>query len=294
MITNNYALLKSEKTKQIMQVISEDLSAEYQGLHRLLSSLHQDQWQIETGFKQWSIYDHCCHLCISDEMALLATGSRVEFEAEMARRRKVREQKQQFTPDWKNELIPLYGNYSAPQLIARWSEIRQQLLNRLKALAPKHRLPWHGPDMSAKSFATARLMETWAHGQSIYDSLNIIRKNSHRLKHICQLGYRTFGWSFSIHNLPIPDSTVSLNLSSPDGEHWHWGKTQNLETISGSAEDFCLVVTQCRNFEDTNLSIRGNFAQQWMEHAQCFAGGPAENPKRGERRRTKPLDQDKQ
>ena len=31
--------------------------------------------------------------------------------------------------------------------------------------------PWYGPSMSARSFVTARLMETWAHGMDVADAL---------------------------------------------------------------------------------------------------------------------------
>ena len=38
---------------------------------------------------------------------------------------------------------------------------------------PRDRIPWYGPDMSARSGATARLMETWAHAQDVADALGI-------------------------------------------------------------------------------------------------------------------------
>jgi hypothetical protein len=44
--------------------------------------------------------------------------------------------------------------------------------------------------------------------------------------------------------------------------------------VSGSVEDFCLVVTQRRNVADTGLDVVGETATAWMQIAQAFAGPP--------------------
>ena len=267
-----------------MRILCRDLEAEYAALDFELSSLTEQQWQKETSFKNWTVYDHCCHLCISDELALLAASSPEAFKNEMSLRKTQRKQNNQATPDWKKDLIPQYGDYTGKELLDLWRKQRKSLLTNLKIRAPKERLPWHGPDMSARSFATARLMETWAHGQSICDALGLRRQHSHRLKHICELGYRTFAWSHLVQGLPVPKTTVSLSLVSPSGEAWSWGEADQANLISGTAEDFCLVITQCRNIADTNLHRVGDIAEQWMNHAQCFAGGPSTPPSAGERK----------
>jgi hypothetical protein len=38
--------------------------------------------------------------------------------------------------------------------------------------------------------------------------------------------------------------------------------------------DFCLVVTQRRHPDDTDLAIEGPLAEEWMAIAQAFAGPP--------------------
>ena len=45
-------------------------------------------------------------------------------------------------------------------------------------------------------------------------------------------------------------------------------------TISGPALDFCLVVTQRRHIADTDLTVVGDLAVDWMSVAQAFAGPP--------------------
>ena len=63
---------------------------------------------------------------------------------------------------------------------------------------PKKRVKWMGPDMSARSSITARLMETWSHSQALYDALGIIRENKDRIKNIVVLGNNTFKWCYAL------------------------------------------------------------------------------------------------
>jgi uncharacterized protein (TIGR03084 family) len=120
--------------------------------------------------------------------------------------------------------------------------------------------------MSPASFATARLMEYWAHGQDIADGLGVTRKPTARLRHICHLGVRTRGFSYVTHGLQPPVGEVRVALISPAGGQWTWGDPDASDRVEGSALDFCLVV-------DTALLITGDGARGWMQIAQAFAGG---------------------
>jgi uncharacterized protein (TIGR03084 family) len=131
--------------------------------------------------------------------------------------------------------------------------------------------------MSAKSFLTARLMETWAHGQDVVDAVNGDRPASMRLRHISRLGYLTRGWSYSIRKLEPPTTEMRVELLAPDDSVWTFGPSEATEFVRGDAEEFCLVVTQRRHLNDTKLdaSPRG---VEWLHIAQAFAGGPTDGP----------------
>jgi uncharacterized protein (TIGR03084 family) len=180
-----------------------------------------------------------------------------------------------------SELFVKVDGMNGSEILSWWRQERTALLDAMRELDPKHRLPWYGPPMSARSFVTARLMETWAHGQDIVDVFDIHRSPTSRLRHIAHLGYITFGWSFSVRNLEVPKIAVRVELLSPEGQWWNWGPEAAKETVRGSVEDFCLVVTQRRHVEDTGLIVTGNAAENWMRVAQCFAGPPDEGPKPG-------------
>ncbi|HWT62324.1 MAG TPA: hypothetical protein VN150_07030, partial [Ochrobactrum sp.] len=142
---------------------------------------------------------------------------------------------------------------------------------------------WGGPSMSARSCISARLMETWSHGQAIYDLLGIERRDTDRIKSIAVLGMNTFKWSFSVKMIEPPKERPSVQLTGPSGAEWSWINEHSEEAISGDAVAFCQVVTQTRNIADTSLLVVGSDAQRWMDSAQCFAGPPSYPPLRGTR-----------
>ena len=132
-------------------------------------------------------------------------------------------------------------------------------------------------------FTTARLMETWAHGQEIYDLMRAQRTASDRIRNIAVLGVKTFGWTFVNRRVEVPSPPPYVRLVAPSGAIWEWNEPSGEEFVRGDAIDFCHVVTQGRNVADTQLKVGGDVARRWMSIAQCFAGGPAEPPKPGER-----------
>ncbi len=127
-------------------------------------------------------------------------------------------------------------------------------------------------------------METWAHGQDVYDAARVRRPATARLRHIAHIGAGTFGWSFVNRKLEVPAPVPHVALRAPDGSEWAWGEPSESHLVRGDALDFCLVVTQRRHVADTSLEVRGEPAQRWMAIAQCFAGPPADGPAPGVRR----------
>ncbi len=141
------------------------------------------------------------------------------------------------------------------------------------------RIAWYGPSMGSKSFLTARLMEAWAHGQDIVDAVGADRIATDRLRHIAQLGFITRGWTYMNRGLEVPSTPVRVELTSPSRETWSFGPDDAPESIVGPALDFCLVTTQRRHVDDTDLVVTGDSAREWMEKAQLFAGPPSDGPR---------------
>jgi uncharacterized protein (TIGR03084 family) len=136
--------------------------------------------------------------------------------------------------------------------------------------------------MSAVSFATARLMETWAHGQDIVDALEIDRPGTDRLRHVAHIGVLARPFSYRANNKIMPDAEIRVELMSPTGALWSWGTPDTSNRVSGDALDFCLVATQRRHLADTALQVEGTAALEWMTIAQTFAGPPGSGRQPGQ------------
>jgi uncharacterized protein (TIGR03084 family) len=169
------------------------------------------------------------------------------------------------------------------QLVSDWRLTYQKLAQAYSQADPSQRCPWVGPSMSARSCITARQMETWAHGQAIYDELGRVRENTDRLQNIIILGINTFGWTFKVRGEAAPDQMPYVELAAPSGRLWTFGEENSASAIKGAAEEFAQVVTQTRHVEDTQLSYDGEDAKRWLYNAQCFAGGPNSPPAPGSR-----------
>ncbi|MGI9246941.1 MAG: maleylpyruvate isomerase family mycothiol-dependent enzyme, partial [Steroidobacteraceae bacterium] len=168
-------------------------------------------------------------------------------------------------------------------LLERWHAGAHVLAATYADFAPDQRFAWAGPDMSARSFMSARQMETWAHGQAVYDLLGLERQDSDRLRNVAVMGVNTFGWSHAVRKREVPAPPPYVRLTGPSGAVWEWNDAACADRVEGTAVDFCRVVTQTRNVLDTALVVRGPVANAWMSIAQCFAGPPEQPPAPGTR-----------
>ena len=163
---------------------------------------------------------------------------------------------------------------SKSDLLSQWQDGFDRMVAAFAEVAPGTKLPWYGPPMSPASFATARLMEYWAHGQDVVDGLGRQRPGTDRLRHICHLGYRTRGFAYVNRGLAPPAEEVCVRLTAPSGQTWEYGDAAAASSVTGSALDFCLLVTQRRHRDDTDLIASGDAAHEWLSLAQAFAGPP--------------------
>jgi uncharacterized protein (TIGR03084 family) len=252
--------------------ICDDLEAEHDALDALVSGLEGKRWDTPTPAEGWAVRDQITHLACTDVAARLAVANGDEWRAEVSRPQAERERRQL---DTARRLGPA-------ELLAWWRESRRAMIDVLRPLDRRARIPWYGPSMSALSFATARLEETWGHGQDVADALGVRRPDGERLRHVAHLGVLTRGYSFTNQGRPAPTEDVRVELTGPSGEKWTWGDAGATNRVTGSARGFCLVVTRRRHVADTDLVAEGPIAGQWMEIAQAFAGPPGEGRRPGQ------------
>jgi uncharacterized protein (TIGR03084 family) len=258
---------------------SVDLLAEAEELHGFLATLDEAAWSRETTFKSWTPWDVVAHLHMFDRVSLLALAGGDAFAARRKELIAVMARGEPLRDTARREL----GAHSPAALLARWIATCREMALQLGNSEPDRRLPWFGPDMGVRMFTTARLMETWAHGQEIYDLARVERTPTDRLRHICVIGVKTFGWTFVNRGLEVPGPPPHVRLVAPSGAIWEWNEKSESGRVEGTALDFCQAVAQVRNVADTALRVEGDVATRWMSIAQCFAGGPVDPPKPGSR-----------
>jgi uncharacterized protein (TIGR03084 family) len=250
-----------------MAALTADLAAESAELYELLSVLTEAQWDLATPAEGWTVRDQVTHLAYFDGTAVQAATDPEGFRADAA-------EVMAGGMDFPDRIAAEHRGLSGAEVFAWFQRERRAYLDTFAALDPGTQLPWYGPPMSAASSVTARLMETWAHGQDVVDALGVTRRPTARLRHVAHLGVRTLGWSFQVRGLPQPETTVRVELESPDGELWTWGPPDAGDRVRGTALDFCLVVTQRRHRRQSGLTVVGPVADAWLDVAQAYAGAP--------------------
>jgi uncharacterized protein (TIGR03084 family) len=257
-------------TETDLQSLAADLRGEQDALDAVVAGLPDEAWARPTPSPGWAVRDQIGHLTYFDDTAVLAITDPDAFKASVTAL---------FESGENYDSLTLHRDLSPAALLDAWRTNRSRLAAASKTLSDDTRVPWYGPSMSAKSFLTARLMETWAHGQDVVDAVDGSRPATDRLRHIAQLGFITRGWSYKVRGLDPPEEPVRLELTAPSGSDvWRWGPDDVAAVVRGPAVDFCLVVTQRRHVDDTALSVSGEAARDWMLKAQAFAGGATEGP----------------
>jgi uncharacterized protein (TIGR03084 family) len=250
-----------------LPALIEDLAAETAALRAILDPLADADWLLLTPAPGWTIADQVGHLAFFDEQAVTSATDPDAFAADVAQRTA--------SGTLDADVIAAQHRYLSPAELRDWfGRARGQVLSVFTTLDPAARVPWFGPPMSVASAVTARLMETWAHGQDIADAIGAVREPTHRLKHIAHIGVGARAFSYAARGLPVPADPIRVELVAPSGDVWTWGPADARDRVSGPALDFCLLVTQRRHRTDTAVMALGPVAEQWLTIAQAFAGPP--------------------
>jgi uncharacterized protein (TIGR03084 family) len=156
---------------------------------------------------------------------------------------------------FERKLVDRGRQKSSADVHSWWRDGNSTLCAALRGVDTGQKLPWGPNMMSAASFTTARIMETWAHGLDCLDALGVAPVDTDRLRHIAHLGLRGLPYAFMINGAEAPGS-VRLELTSPSGDVWRLGPDDAPTTISGTASDWCRVATH-RDRRDERERLRG-------------------------------------
>jgi uncharacterized protein (TIGR03084 family) len=255
-----------------LDVLRQDFVVEQRSLDEIVSALTNEQWQLPTASPGWNVADQIGHLCFFDGAAAQAILHPDDFAVHLKNL-----YEGAASQGFDEYILSSFRALDPGKQLSQWRGNREALHDAAASLKEGDRVAWYGPSMGAVSFLTARLMETWAHGTDVAESLGLTRPPTERLRHIAQLGFMTRKWSYTVRGEEPPVGSVRLDLIGPSDEHWLWGVADADDSVVGNAEEFCLVVTQRRHLDDTSLRT-GELGRHWLFRAQAFAGGPSEGP----------------
>ncbi|OLF12861.1 TIGR03084 family protein [Actinophytocola xinjiangensis] len=251
-----------------------DLRAEGTELDGLVRDLPAAGWARPTPAPGWTVAHQIAHLAWTDQRSLLAITDPDAFHAEFAEIAAT-------TPlDQLDKVVDQGADEGATlppaDLLAHWRQGREDLATAIEGVPAGSKLPWYGPPMSPASMATARLMETWAHGNDVADALDHTRTPTGRLRHVAHIAVRTRDWAYLVRQEPPPGEPFLVELTGPAGDTWTWGPADAAQRVTGPALDFCLLATQRVHRADTALIATGADADRWLDIAQAFAGPPGQ------------------
>ncbi|MFL0578032.1 TIGR03084 family metal-binding protein [Dietzia sp. 179-F 9C3 NHS] len=245
-------------------------------LDALVEQAGPEAWTTATPAEGWDVGMQIAHLAWTDEVSLTAITDPDAFQG-------VVEQAMQDPTGFVDVGAAAIAATGRDQVLARWRAARDGLGRALAETDPGTQIPWFGPPMRPRSMATARIMETWAHGTDVADALGTTLDVPEALPHVARLGYRTRGFSYTMHGREAPAAEVRVELVGPDGAVHTFGPDDAPQRVTGSLEDFCLLVTQRVHRADTDLAATGASAEEWLGIAQAFAGLPGDGREEGSR-----------
>lgn len=242
-----------------MREILSDLVAEQQFLDQFLQRITLKDWDRMTPARGWTIRDTISHLAESEELSAAA----IQGTADLDRLRAA--------PDLdaiRQEAVRKGRKMRPQDVIEWWRGGRAKVVEPLSHMRASDRIDWIEGTMSARTLATVRLMETWAHGLDIYATMKADIEDTARIRHVCWLGWKTLPYAFKQAGLDY--TPVRVEVIGPGYAKWVYGPQDTDQLIKGSASDWARVSVRRKKADDTRLKVTGEVAQQALEVVRAY------------------------
>jgi uncharacterized protein (TIGR03084 family) len=245
-----------------MREILADLVAEQQALDQMLQRAPEREWKRATPAAGWSVQDTISHLAATEERALRAVSGNKKLRAEVKAAGGI---------DDYNVAGVEQGRTKRPQeVIEWWRHSRAAVVEALSRTPHQTRVAWYAGPMSARTFATTRLMETWAHGLDIVVALKREVADTPRLRHVAWLGWKTLPYAFAVAGEKYPHP-IRVELVGPGYARWVFGPEEADQVVRGQAADWCrLVVHRLPPSSPSNLVAVGEVAATALRVARAY------------------------
>lgn len=256
-----------------LQQVIADLTAEAEEVDRMVADLEPYQWELPTPAPGWTIADQVAHLAFIFRIAGMAAAEPEAFKALAAEAGK----------DFNgavNAALAGYRGGTHEELLARWRSERDAGIAALAAVPPGQVVPWLVNPLPPAILCCAGIMELFAHGQDIADTLGVRRAPTDRLVHLVGFAVLTRDFGYQSRGLTPPSTEFRYEITLPSGTPWKFGPADSAQRVEGPAADFCLLVTRRRHRDDLAVTATGAEADAWLDIAQAYRGpaGPGRTP----------------
>lgn len=253
--------------------VLNDLNNDCEEVDRLVTGLDAAAWRLPTPAPGWTIAHQIAHLTATFQMAAMAAAEPAAFQAFMARI------SDDFAANVAAAMAP-YLDLPPDALLSRWQDERAKVTKALAAVPPGEMVPWLVRPLPPTTLACAGIMETFAHGQDIADTLGAHREPTDRLRHLAGFAVLVWDFGYQARGMTPPAVEFRFEITAPSGELWAFGPPDAAQRITGPALDFCLLVTRRRHRDDLAVTATGADAEKWLDIAQAYRGpaGPGRSP----------------
>lgn len=233
----------------------------------LVADLPAADWTLDTPAEGWTIAHQVGHLAFVFSLAGMAAGRPDAFRAATA----------SITGGDAfdaavNGALAGYIHLGPAELLARWRAERDAGIAALAAAPADGVVPWLVNPLPPVVLASAGMMELFAHGQDIADTLGVVRTHTDRIAYLVHFAVRTRDFGYAAHGLTPPAEEFRFEITAPSGAVWEFGPADAEQRITGDAVDLCLLVTRRRHPDDLGVKAVGELAEQWLAIAQAYRG----------------------
>jgi enediyne biosynthesis protein E11 len=252
-----------------------DLTAEAAEVDALVAGLPDAGWETPTPAPGWRVREQIAHLAFIFRIAGLAAAQPETFVA----------MTKSLTGGLEaavNAALKDFENDPPEVLLSRWRGERDAGIKALAAVPGDQLVPWLVNPLPPYILACAGMMEVFGHGQDVADAVGARPVRTDRLRHLVGFAVRVRDFGYEARNLTPPDAEFRFEITGPSGALWTFGPEDSPERVTGSAEDFCLLVTRRRHRDDLDVRAEGELADRWLDLAQAYRGPAGEGRRPGQ------------
>lgn len=236
-----------------MREILADLVAEQQGLDQSMQRAPDRDWKRRVGSRGWTVQDTIAYLWWAERHTARLIDGEIDPAATFEEHGGVL--------GFEQAGVDAAASRRPQEVIEQWRFARADVVDALSRLSKNDRIKWLGGNVSARTFATIRLADTWVHGLEILTALDKEIVDTPRLIHVAWLGWATLPSAFRKGGEEYPEE-VRVELVGPGYARWVFGPEDSEHVVRGQAAEWCRVVTGFVDGESSaSLTATGALAQ---------------------------------